>query len=57
MIHAPCLNCKDRVLGCHDTCERYISYRKELDKVNAEDRERRKEESLHERHFRHKRRS
>lgn len=27
---APCLNCKDRVLGCHSTCERY----KEFTEIN-----------------------
>lgn len=32
----PCRNCKDRVLGCHSTCERY----KEFAEIN----EQRKEE-------------
>ena len=21
---SPCLNCKDRAVGCHGTCERYL---------------------------------
>lgn len=33
--NAPCHNCPDRELGCHATCEKYISYKKELDEINA----------------------
>ena len=32
---APCLNCPDRYLGCHDTCQKYLTYRKEQDIVNT----------------------
>ena len=28
---APCLNCQNRHLGCHDDCEKYNAYRKEQD--------------------------
>lgn len=31
---APCLDCPDRYLGCHDTCEKYLAYRKEQDIFN-----------------------
>lgn len=24
---APCKNCKDRYLGCHSECEKYIAYK------------------------------
>jgi len=25
-----CLNCQERVLGCHSECEKYAEYKKEL---------------------------
>ena len=28
---APCGFCKNRSIGCHSRCERYINYRKERD--------------------------
>ena len=30
---SPCLNCPDRTIGCHSTCEKYI----EFQKVHAEE--------------------
>ena len=33
---SPCLDCGDRHIGCHDRCERYISFRTELDRINDE---------------------
>ena len=39
-----CKNCSERYLGCHDKCEKYLSYRKELDK-RIEDRTRYLKES------------
>ncbi len=33
-MNGPCLNCNKRHLGCHSTCEDYISFRKERDKYN-----------------------
>ena len=33
---APCLNCPDREVLCHSKCEKYISFRYELDKYNQE---------------------
>ena len=35
MPQAPCKECKDRILGCHSTCKKYLSYRKELNNYNA----------------------
>lgn len=35
MPQAPCKGCKDRILGCHSTCKKYLSYRKELNNYNA----------------------
>lgn len=31
---APCKDCPDREVGCHSKCERYTSFRKELDEYN-----------------------
>lgn len=39
MKHAPCMNCQDRVLGCHSQCERYKGFRAELDEINRKRRE------------------
>lgn len=38
-VPSPCHGCKDRVLGCHDTCDKYKEFRgvidqKMLDKEN-----------------------
>lgn len=27
---APCLNCTERVIGCHDYCEKYGEFRAEV---------------------------
>lgn len=35
MSMCPCSACKDRQLGCHDKCVKYLSWRKELDNHNA----------------------
>lgn len=29
-----CYQCKDRVLNCHSGCEKYITFRKNLDSKN-----------------------
>lgn len=29
MIKSPCLNCENRVLHCHSTCEIYLTFLKE----------------------------
>lgn len=30
-IKSPCLDCDDRVVGCHSSCEKYAAYRAEID--------------------------
>lgn len=30
----PCLDCKERILGCHTGCGKYIEFRKSLDDYN-----------------------
>ena len=34
MIKVPCQDCEDRVIGCHSICEKYDSYRKEINQRN-----------------------
>lgn len=29
----PCYECKDRVIGCHGTCQRYKTFRRDYEKV------------------------
>ena len=29
----PCLNCQDRILGCHSTCREYLDFRRERDEL------------------------
>lgn len=33
----PCNNCKDRVLACHDTCQRYIDWKAEIKASNEKE--------------------
>ena len=39
----PCMNCTERVLKCHGTCERYIKYAEDLRVKNANIAEQRKQ--------------
>lgn len=32
----PCLGCEDRVLGCHDRCEKYAQVKKEIQEEKVE---------------------
>lgn len=32
---SPCVNCKERSIGCHSTCKDYIGWRKLLDDKKA----------------------
>ena len=34
MLKAPCKNCPDRSLGCHDHCEKYKAYKQEHKELN-----------------------
>lgn len=36
MIVAPCKDCKDRVLGCHSKCEKYIAFKMDSEKEKQE---------------------
>jgi hypothetical protein len=35
MMTAPCLNCENRKVGCHSTCEEYIKFDKERKEIRA----------------------
>ena len=37
-MRAPCLNCPDRYVGCHDHCGAYLSYREAQNAQNARER-------------------
>lgn len=32
---APCKDCQNRALGCHETCKDYAAYKKERDTENT----------------------
>lgn len=34
MNKAPCKDCPDRQVGCHSTCEKYLTFRKERNELN-----------------------
>ncbi len=36
-MKSPCLGCKDRFIGCHSKCDKYIKYRNEYDKLNKKE--------------------
>lgn len=35
-MNPPCKNCSDRHIGCHGSCERYLAYKTERDRLLAE---------------------
>ena len=35
-MDCPCFGCEERAAGCHDSCERYATYRIELDRMREE---------------------
>lgn len=39
MEKAPCKNCKERKVGCHSICSKYIEWKKEFEKLKAEEKE------------------
>jgi len=39
-INSDCINCSNRRVGCHATCESYLAYRKTLDGIKAQTRKR-----------------
>lgn len=32
-MRGPCLECKERHVGCHGSCERYKEFREKLDRI------------------------
>ncbi len=36
IINAPCKDCPDRAMGCHDRCKKYLNYKKQLDEIREE---------------------
>lgn len=32
-VKSPCMNCPDRVLGCHSECGRYLAYTEAVEKM------------------------
>ena len=32
---APCKDCDERYLGCHDSCKKYIEFKKKNDEFNT----------------------
>ena len=34
ILRAPCKDCRERAIGCHATCERYISYQEQKKKIH-----------------------
>ena len=52
MIDAPCKNCMERSVSCHDKCPKYILYRKELDNIREKELEERRNIPIG--YFRHK---
>lgn len=47
MAQAPCKDCNDRQLGCHDRCEKYLNFKAENEKTKNMIRESKREISLH----------
>lgn len=46
-MNAPCKDCPDRQVGCHSTCEKYITFAKEKREQNESIKKARHEESLY----------
>ena len=42
----PCRDCKERQVGCHATCNKYIEWRKEYDRVTKGIRNRRHQKGI-----------
>ena len=38
-MNAPCYNCDERYIGCHDSCEKYREYKSKVGDINQEKRE------------------
>lgn len=33
MKNVPCRYCENRILGCHDRCEKYIAFKREREQI------------------------
>lgn len=38
-MNAPCYNCDERYIGCHDSCEKYREYKSKVGEINQKKRE------------------
>ena len=38
-VQSPCLDCKDRCVGCHSKCEKFKTFRDAVDKKLSDKRE------------------
>lgn len=36
MIQPPCKDCPDRTVGCHATCEKYLDFAAERERIRTE---------------------
>lgn len=43
VTECPCRGCEKRFVGCHSACDKYIDWKKELDKENEAIRKEKKE--------------
>ena len=46
MLHSPCKNCGERILHCHETCNKYLEYYEANEKAKAERIKAKKERDL-----------
>ena len=37
-IKVPCKDCKDRQIGCHSKCEKYLEFKKQNDEIKRKQR-------------------
>ena len=37
MNKVPCKDCKDREIGCHSKCKKYLTFKKDLKKAKAKE--------------------
>lgn len=45
-IHAPCLNCQDRQIGCHGKCQNFIEFQAKNDVVKRKRLEAKQKEEM-----------
>lgn len=46
-LFSDCMNCKDRVAGCHSTCEKYLEDKAKYDEAKAKQRAAREYDNYH----------